>query len=50
MKELFYVAGIKDDGSELFGESFITYGEAVASIDDLPDGTYQIQKVFVKKS
>jgi hypothetical protein len=41
MKELFYVAGIKDDGSELFGESFI---------DDLPDGTYQIQKVFVKKS
>jgi hypothetical protein len=50
MKEVFYVTRIENDGSESFGEGFITYGEAVESIDNLPDGPYQIQKVFVKKS
>ena len=50
MEELFYVAEFCREGLKLIGYGFNSYGEAVASIDDLPDGTYQIQKVFVKKS
>ena len=50
MKEVFYVAEFYKDGLKLIGGYFDTYGEAVESIDNLPDGTYQIQKVFVKKS
>jgi hypothetical protein len=50
MKEVFYVAGFYVDGLQLIGKGFDSYKEAFYSIDDLPNGTYQIQKVFVKES
>jgi len=50
MKEVFYITRFYDNGPIVIGEDFDSYGEAIKSIDDLPDDTYQIQKVFIKKS
>ena len=50
MKEVFYVGKLWNDSLKLIEEGFDTYEDAIVSIDNLPDGTYQIQKVFIKKS
>lgn len=51
MKEVFKIAEFDAEGVLKLvtkkGE-FLTYGDAVKAIEDLPRGTYQVQKVFVK--
>jgi hypothetical protein len=49
MKVVFRVAQFDAEGKlTLLPTEFQTYPEAEKSIDDLPSGTYQVQKVFVK--
>jgi len=50
MKEVFKVAEFDTQGNlRLKSAEFATYPEAVAAIEKLPTGTYQVQKVFIKE-
>lgn len=49
MKVVFRIANFDNEGKLiLLPTEFETYPEAEKSIENLPAGTYQVQKVFVK--
>lgn len=49
MKEVFKIAEFNLQGElRLKTGDYETYQEAVNRINELPEGTYQVQKVFVK--
>ncbi len=50
MEEVFKIAEFDANGNlKLQEQEFVTYTDAVKAMDLLPNGTYQIQKVFIKK-
>ena len=49
MKEVFKIAEFDSQGNlRLKIQEYLSYNDAVAYIDSLPKGIYQIQKVFIK--
>jgi hypothetical protein len=49
MKEVFKVAEFDTQGKlRLKVQEFPSYSDAVKFIETLPNGTYQVQKVFIK--
>jgi hypothetical protein len=49
MKEVFKIAEFDTQGRlRLTVQEFQSYADAVKGIEQLPSGTYQVQKVFVK--
>ena len=49
MKVVFRIAEFDESGKlTLLAKEFVTYPEAEKGIDELPAGTYQVQKVFIK--
>jgi hypothetical protein len=51
MQEVFKIAEFDTQGRlRLKNQEFSSYAAAHKAIEDLPDGVYQIQKVFVKSS
>lgn len=49
MQEVFKIAEFDTQGNlRLKDQEFSSYSDAVKAIEELPNGTYQVQKVFVK--
>lgn len=49
MQEVFKIAEFDTQGNlRLKVQEFSSYADAVKAIEELPNGTYQVQKVFVK--
>lgn len=49
MQEVFKIAEFDTQGNlRLKVQEFSSYADTVKAIEELPNGTYQVQKVFVK--